>query len=233
MAALGQTGYPQEKDVIPDVTGKPLGGNTDPNADHSNVHDRTSQATVALEDKAGYDLDGLPQTPTSGKFLKGTTTAGGSAWLDGPSIGASVVTNSTYSRSPIIGIGPQVSGFDHDHGNPGRFREANFTFDTVSSPTIGTYKYRVKRSATLIGIRCCLGTVGSTGLSVQVDLRKNGVTMISSSKPTITVGQAINTNVTTFSTLDLIADDLLSVNIDQGSSGAQLSVIVELEDKVP
>ena len=165
--------------------------------------------------------------------MRGTTTTGGSAWLDGPSIGASVVVNSTYSRASVIGIGPQVSGFDHDHGQPGRFRETNFTFDTVSSPTIGTYKYRVKRSATLIGIRCCLGTVGSTGLAILVDLRKNGVTMITTGKPQITVGQAINTNVTTFSTVDLIADDLLSVNIDQGSSGAQLSVIVELEDKVP
>jgi hypothetical protein len=62
-----------------------------------------------------------------------------------------------------------------------------------------------------------------------VDLLKNGSSVVST-KPSITVGQAINTNTPVFSNVALATDDLLLPRITQGSDGVNLLVVVNYRD---
>lgn len=100
---------------------------------------------------------------------------------------------------------------------------------TVTSPTTGTVKWLVEQPGTLLSIRAVLGTPAASGSALTVDLRKNGSTVLST-KPSITVGQSANTNSPAFSNTGLVAGDLLSVNIDTGTDGANLLVIVKYRD---
>ena len=115
-----------------------------------------------------------------------------------------------------------VAVFPQQHDVP-------FEFAAVTSPTTGTLKWRVEQAGTLLSIRCVLGTVAASGAACTVDLLKNGSSVLST-KPSITVGNAINTNAPVFTSTALVADDLLSVNISTGSDGAGLLVIVKYRD---
>jgi hypothetical protein len=201
---------------------------------HDTHHPNAHSAIRILETYLGIVGTSPTTSPPGGGQIIVSTSAGQSDWA-APPVGTpsgTVVADTTFSRSSAVGVATAYSRGDHDHGAAGAIREVIFTFDTVTSPTTGTYKYRAKRTATLQSIRCALGTVAAAGLACQVNLLKNGSGVLST-KPSITVGQAINTNAPVFSSTALAADDLLSVNIDQGSDGAQLMVIVELQDNTP
>jgi hypothetical protein len=115
-----------------------------------------------------------------------------------------------------------VSLFPQQHDVP-------WQFATVTSPTTHGTPWRVEQAGTLLSIRLVLGTVAATGLACVVDLLKNGVSVLST-KPSITVGQAINTNAPVFTSTGLVADDILKPQITQGSDGAGLLVIVKYRD---
>lgn len=223
------TNYPAALDNDSTIPDDPFtdGVSTGHNGHHTNI----GGAVRALEAKVGV----VASTPTNGKVLMGTTTAGETAWSTVPAgtPATTVTAPATFSSSSVVGSATTYAREDHSHGLPGAVKEIIFTFDTVTSPTTGTYKYRMLRSATLRSMRCSLGTVAASGLACVVDLRKNGATMITSGKPSITVGQAINTNGQTYATVALAADDLVSVNVDQGSDGAQLMVIIEYQENTP
>jgi hypothetical protein len=102
-------------------------------------------------------------------------------------------------------------------------------FATVTSPTTHGTPWRVEQAGTLLSIRLVLGTVAATGLACVVDLLKNGVSVLST-KPSITVGQAINTNAPVFTSTGLVADDILKPQITQGSDGAGLLVVLKYRD---
>lgn len=77
----GQTLYPGALDTttnLPDVSGKNLGGNADPNADHSNVTDTQSTAIISLEQKVGIGTSPASSSAT-GTFL-GKNSDGTTGW---------------------------------------------------------------------------------------------------------------------------------------------------------
>jgi hypothetical protein len=115
-----------------------------------------------------------------------------------------------------------VSLFPQQHDVP-------WQFTTVTSPTTHGVPWRVEKAGTLLSIRLVLGTVAASGSACQVELLKNGSNVLST-KPSITVGQAINTNTPVFSNTALAADDLLLPKISQGSDGAGLLVVVNYRD---
>jgi hypothetical protein len=115
-----------------------------------------------------------------------------------------------------------VSLFPQQHDVP-------WQFATVTNPTTHGTPWRVEQAGTLLSIRLVLGTVAATGLACEVDLLKNGVSVLST-KPSITVGQAINTNAPVFTSTGLVANDLLKPQITQGSDGAGLLVILKYRD---
>lgn len=102
-------------------------------------------------------------------------------------------------------------------------------FATVTSPTTHGTSWRVEQAGTLLSIRLVLGTVATTGSACVVDLLKNGASVLST-KPSITVGQAISTNAPVFTSTALVADDLLKPQITSGSDGAGLLVILKYRD---
>jgi hypothetical protein len=107
--------------------------------------------------------------------------------------------------------------------------EPAWQFTTVATPTTHGVPWRVEQAGTLLSIRLVLGTVAASGSACQVDLLKNGSSVLST-KPSITVGQTINTNTPVFSNTALVADDQLRPQITQGSDGAGLLVIVKYRD---
>jgi hypothetical protein len=115
-----------------------------------------------------------------------------------------------------------VSLFPQQHDVP-------WQFNTVASVTTHGIPWRVEKPGTLLSMRLVLGTVAASGLACQVDLLKNGSSVVST-KPSITVGQQINTNTPVFSNTALAADDLLLPRITQGSDGVGLLVIVNYRD---
>lgn len=115
-----------------------------------------------------------------------------------------------------------VSLFPQQHDVP-------WEFATVTSVTTHGIPWRVEQAGTLLSIRLVLGTVAATGLACTVDLLKNGVSVLST-LPSITVGQAINTNAPVFSSTALVANDILKPQITQGSDGAGLLVILKYRD---
>jgi hypothetical protein len=115
-----------------------------------------------------------------------------------------------------------VSLFPQQHDVP-------WQFNTVVTVTTHGVPWRVEKAGTLLSIRLVLGTVAVSGSACQVDLLKNGSSVLST-KPSITVGQDINTNTPVFSNTALAADDRLKPSITQGSDGAGLLVIVNYRD---
>ena len=107
--------------------------------------------------------------------------------------------------------------------------EVSWQFTTVTSITTHGVPWRVEQAGTLLSIRLVLGTVAASGSACQVDLLKNGSSVVST-KPSITVGQQINTNTPVFSNVSLAADDLLLPRITQGSDGVNLLVIAKYRD---
>jgi hypothetical protein len=225
------TNYPGSLDGEPQLPTSTIVDGVTPG--HDTHHPTVHGAIQALEVKAGpgsstpVTLGHVFQVLSTGPVITGwgASPAGTPA--------STVVAPTTFSTSSTVGVATPYAREDHSHGLPGAVKEIIFTFDTVTSPTTGTYKYRMLRSATLRSMRCSLGTVAAAGAACTVDLRKNGSTMITSGKPSIAVGQAINTNGQTYATVAFAADDLVSVNIDTGSDGAQLMVIIEYQENTP
>jgi hypothetical protein len=100
---------------------------------------------------------------------------------------------------------------------------------TVVSPVTHGTPWRVEQSGTLLSIRLVLGTGAATGAALTVDLLKNGSSVLST-KPSITVGQQINTNAPVFTATALAADDLLKPVILTGSDGVNLQVTLKYQD---
>jgi hypothetical protein len=100
---------------------------------------------------------------------------------------------------------------------------------TVTSPVTHGTPWRVEHSGTLLSIRLVLATVAATGAALTVDLLKNGNSVLST-KPSITVGQQINTNAPVFTSTAVAADDLLKPMILTGSDGVNLQVTLKYQD---
>jgi hypothetical protein len=113
-----------------------------------------------------------------------------------------------------------VSLFPQQHDVP-------WQFATVTNPTTHGTPWRVEQAGTLLSIRLVMGA-NATG-TVTVDLLKNGVSVLST-KPSISVGQAINTNAPVFSSTGLVADDLLKPQITVGADAIPLLVILKYRD---
>jgi hypothetical protein len=113
-----------------------------------------------------------------------------------------------------------VSLFPQQHDVP-------WQFATVTSPTTHGTPWRVEQAGTLLSIRLVMGA-NATG-TVTVDLLKNGVSVLST-KPSISAGQAINTNAPVFSSTGLVADDLLKPQITVGADSMPLLVILKYRD---
>jgi hypothetical protein len=230
----GVTNYPASLDSttnLPDTTGKNQDdGSGDNNAIHSNLHDTTSTAVIAVETKVG---SGSSVPTTTGHVLT-VTGSGASAWqAAGAGTPSSTVVTLDQTSSSTAGTASEYSRGDHKHRLPGQVREATFGFPgTVTSPTTGRYKYRVKQAATLLSIRVQLGTAAAAGAALTVDLLKNGSSVLSTT-PSVTVGQDQNTNTPVFTSTALAADDRLSVSTLTGTDGADLVVTVEFQDTTP
>ncbi len=217
---------------LPDTSGTNMSGSGNPDRAQSALLDVHSQAIAILEAFLGT---GSTTTPPGGGQTIVSNAAGTSDWAAVPAgtPATEVIANTTYARGAAVGFGIKFARDAHDHGMPGPIKEVYFPFAAVTSPTTGTYKYRVKVPSTLLSVRAVLGTVASTGADAIFDVNKNGTSMISSGKPQITVGQSRNTNAQTFATTSLTTDDVVSVDIDQGSDGFQAGVIVELQENSP
>jgi hypothetical protein len=130
----------------------------------------------------------------------------------------------------LAGTGPGTSDWVPF---PSQIFEVTWSFDTVTSPKTSTFVYRVRQPSTLLDIRTQLGTPAASGAACVVDLKRNGLSIIASGKPSITVGQDQNTNAQTFTSVALATGDKLTVTIDTGTDGAALDVFVTLQPTSP
>lgn len=216
---------------MPDVSGFNQDGSGNPDRNIAALLDVHSQAIEKVE-----AVIGGPATSTAASAATGQVrvrNADGTVTWQGIPAGTpatAVIANTTFARSSAVGFGSKYAREDHDHGMPGPIKEAIFPFAAVTSPTVGTYRYRVKAPSTLLSVRAELGTVAAAGLDAIFDVNRNGTSLISAGKPQITVGQSINTNAQTFASTALATNDLITVDIDQGSDGFQATVIVELQE---
>lgn len=223
------TSYPTSIDTDATIPDDPFvdGVSTGHNAHHTNI----GGAVRALEAKVGIGSSTAAAATTGWVPVKqGDGTV---AWAATPAgTPATTVTILDYTSASAVGTASTYAREDHKHRLPGAVFEVVFTFDTVASPTTGLYLYPVGQAATLLGFRLALGTVASAGSNTKCDLKKGGSTVLST-QPEIVVGQQVNTIATVFSSTTLAANNLLRVDITQGSSGAQLMAIVTLQWTVP
>lgn len=219
---------------LPDTTGFLQDGSGNPDRNISNLLDVLCQAVEKLE-----AVNGGPATSTAASAATGQVrvrNADGTVTWQGVPAGTpatAVIADTTYSRASAVGFGSKYAREDHDHGAPGMVFDIPFPMAAITSPTTGTYKWRVAAPSTILRVRADLGTVAASGLDTIFDVNVNGVSRISTGKPQITVGQAVNTNAQTFTSTALATNDLISVDIDQGSDGFQGMVWVTIQENSP
>jgi len=228
------TGFDTTAANMPDVSGKSMAGSGDPNAKQDNLLDVHSQGLSAVQQVVGQPGTDFAAAASTG-FVRVKNADGTVTWQAAPAgvPATTVAANTTFARASTVGIATPYARQDHDHGMPGPIYDIPFPFATITSPTTGTYKWRVAAPSTLLRVRADLGTVAAAGLDAIFNILVNGTTRIATGKPQITVGQSINTNAATFTSTALATNDLISVNIDQGSDGFQGIVWVTFQENSP
>lgn len=200
MPTPGVSNYPTSLDTtanLPDVSGHNLSGDTDPYAQHSNLHDAISQAVIALEANVGISSSPAGSATTGQVRVKQAN--GTVIWASIPAAPVKYpVVFSTDSWAAIPNGG---------------------------TPLVGTYRWYFENAATLL-VTTRVASVGTVpaATAIQVRIKKNGSSIISgTSYPQINVGANTQTNTPAYTSTAFAAGDYVSVDIFQGD-GASLLV---------
>lgn len=111
---------------------------------------------------------------------------------------------------------------------------------TLSTGVDKSFHYRSSAVLTIIGVRLEVKTA-PTGAAIIVDINKNDATgatgtLFNTTKPQIAAGATTGGGGAVLTTTNLADNDLLTIDIDQvgsGTAGADLSVMLLCEQKVP
>lgn len=113
-------------------------------------------------------------------------------------------------------------------GATGPAQPAVFSRAGLLSPIVSTQRFYIERAATITKIRAAVG-IPSTGSAVQIDVKVNGVSILSGSPLSVSAGQFTNTRNLSVAVNagDYITTDVVAVG--STTSGADLTVTVTFD----